>query len=170
MSAEGSGFIVVGRVGSPHGVRGWVHVHSYTQPKENIARYLPWRLRRAERWLSGDVTDVRCRGKDIVAKFSQWDEREGAQQLSGAEIAILRTQLPALKEGEYYWADLVGLTVWNLEGVGLGRVAQLMATGANDVLIVNGERVRLIPLLMAHVVREIDFERNVIRVDWDPEF
>jgi 16S rRNA processing protein RimM len=170
MRAEGSGLIVVGQVGSPYGVRGWVHVHSYTEPKENIVAYSPWRLRLAEGWFVCDVTDLRCRGKDVIAKFSQWDEREAVRQLLGAEIAILRTQLPALEEGEYYWTDLVGLKVVNVEGIALGRVEGLMATGANDVLIANGERVRLIPFLMASVVRAIDLEQNRIQVDWDPEF
>ena len=74
----------------------------------------------------------------------------------GADIGIHRTQLPALKRGEYYWADLEGLRVVCLDGTELGTVSYLLETGANDVLVLQGDRERLIPYV-ADVIREVDW-------------
>jgi len=83
---------------------------------------------------------------------------------------VPRSALPAAGEDEYYWSDLEGLRVETLEGVDLGTVDHLIETGANDVLIVRGDRERLIPFLRPSVVREIDLVAARIRVAWDPDF
>ena len=105
----------------------------------------------------------------------QCPDRDSATALVGREIAVTRQQLPALDEGDYYWRDLLGLQVINLDDVTLGTVANLMETGANDVLVVeshsDGERQeRLIPYIREQVIRHVDLEQGVIRVDWDPDF
>jgi 16S rRNA processing protein RimM len=78
--------------------------------------------------------------------------------------------LPPAPEGEYYWTDLIGLTVINREGVTLGQVDHLLETGANDVLVVKGERERLIPFLLELVVLEVDLAQRMLRVDWEEDF
>lgn len=88
----------------------------------------------------------------------------------GCEIGIRPEQMPATGPGEYYWRDLEGLEVVNLQGERLGRVDHLLETGANDVLVVVGERERLIPFVSAQVVTEVDLETGLIRVDWDKDF
>jgi len=90
--------------------------------------------------------------------------------MRGQEIAVRREQLPAAEEGEYYWVDLVGLRVETLDGSELGRVDHLMATGANDVLVVEGERQRLIPFVTGHIVKDVDLDAGVIRVDWQADY
>jgi 16S rRNA processing protein RimM len=110
-------------------------------------------------------------GKGVVAKLKGCDDRDAAAALMGMNIAIRREQLPAATEGEYYWADLVGLAVSNLEGVSLGVVEQLLETGANDVLVVvQGDVERLLPFVQGQFVKEVDLTNRRIIVDWDPEF
>ena len=88
----------------------------------------------------------------------------------GSDIYISQEQLPAPKEGEYYWVDLIGLDVENLDGISLGKVDNLFETGANDVLLVKGERERAIPFLQGQTVKSIDLTEGKMIVDWDADF
>lgn len=170
--AENMGeFIVVGRVSGLYGVRGWVKVFSHTQPRENILTYATWYLHKQGAWVANDLETGRVQGKGVVAKLKGCDDRDAAAALMGCDIAIRREHLPQAAPGEYYWADLMGLEVVNLDGVCLGVVDHLMETGANDVLVVqkDGEE-RLIPFVQEQFVKGVDLDAGVITVDWDPEF
>lgn len=160
----------MGQVRGAYGVRGWLRVRSDCEPAERLLGYSPWQLKTAAGWRSHELEAGRLHGSGLVAKLATVDDREQARALAGAEIAIDRAQLPVLAEGEYYWNDLIGLEVVALNGESLGRVTGLMPTGANDVLVVNGERERLIPFILEQVVLKVDVEARRIEVDWDPEF
>ncbi|HYW92716.1 MAG TPA: ribosome maturation factor RimM [Gammaproteobacteria bacterium] len=162
--------VVLGRVAGLFGVRGWVKVHSDTRPRENILDYPVWQLGGSGRWRSLRLIEGRVQGKGIVAHLEGCDDRDAAVALTGARIAVGRGELPPLAEGEYYWADLEGLRVRTIAGRELGCVGRLMETGANDVLVVRGERERLIPFLPGRVVTEVDLDDGVMVVDWDPDF
>ena len=174
MNKPGTAWITVGTVGAPYGVKGWVKIQSHTEIPGNILDYDPWYLRPEKagdaEWREVPVEAAREHGKGIVAKFAGCDDRDAAALMRGQLIAVRREQLPAPQEGEYYWVDLVGLRVETLDGTDLGVVDHLMATGANDVLVVKGERQRLIPFVMDHVVREVDLDAGVIRVDWQADY
>ncbi|MEW6646245.1 MAG: ribosome maturation factor RimM [Pseudomonadota bacterium] len=161
--------IVVGRIAGLFGVRGWVKVFSHTQPLDNILRYSPWLVLRDGQWQPMKPLDGRIHGKGIVAHIEGCDDRDAAATLVGCDIAIVRSQLPRAAAGEIYWADLIGLKVVTLEGVELGVVDHLLETGANDVVVVRGERERLLPYV-EQVIREVDLDGGLLRVDWDPEF
>lgn len=173
-ATEGDGVMLVtlGRVTGAHGLQGWIKVHSDTSPRENIANYGHLYLQeRGKDWRRWKLSSGRRQGKLVLLKLKGCNDREQAEALIGAEIAIERDQLPALTEpGDYYWTDLQGLTVVNLEGVELGRVDRLLETGANDVMVVQGDRERLIPFVWEQVVCEVDLDQGRIRVDWDPDF
>ena len=98
------------------------------------------------------------------------NDRDQAEALAGAIIAIQREQLPELEDAEFYWADLIGLAVQTQEGVELGHVDHLFETGSNDVVVVKGDRERLIPFVMDQVIQSVDLESRLMVVDWDPEF
>jgi 16S rRNA processing protein RimM len=151
-------------------VRGWVRVFSYTQPRENIVRYQPWYLQRDGNWERREVAEGRPQGKGVVARLQGCSDRDQARLLLGTEIGVRRAQLPEVEPGEYYWSDLEGLAVVGLSGERLGVVDHLLATGANDVLVVKGETEHLIPFVLGQVIKEVDLERSEIRVDWDKEF
>ena len=170
-TAEGDGqrFVTLGRVSGAHGIQGWVRVHSDTSPRENIVEYSPWYL--GPERTSAKVKAGRRQGKAVVAKLAGCNDRDAAEALIGAEIAVRRDQLPATSApGEFYWADLVGLRVETLDGVELGHIEQLFETGSNDVIVVQGERERLVPYIWKQVVREVDLDAGLMRVDWDPTF
>lgn len=160
--------LILGRISGLFGVQGWVKVFSETEPQEAILSYSPW-------FLGADaeprqVMDARRHGKVLVARLAGCDNRDEAAAFVGRSIAIRRQQLPALSDDEFYWADLEGLAVENLDGVALGTVDHLFATPGNDVLVVTGERERLIPFLWDDVVKEVDLAAGRMRVDWDPNF
>lgn len=159
---------MVGRISGLYGVRGWVKVFSEAEPRDNILTYNPWYLGVEHRpW---GVAEGRLHGKGLVARLEACEGRDQAAALIGLEIGIRRDQLPRLGADEFYWADLVGLSVETLEGRQLGRVDRVFATAANDVLVVTGERERLVPFLRDRVIKDVDFDLGRIRVDWDPEF
>lgn len=194
MAGSDSAYITVGKIGSPFGVRGWVKVTSYTEQTDNLLDYDPWYLpatrpvtgldsendpggasgspqgKSPTEWRLADVTEAKVHGSGLVARFKNCDDRDAAALLNGLEIAIRRDQLPKADSGEYYWADLEGLEVKTLGGVSLGFVDHLLETGANDVLVVKGERERLIPYVRDHIVKAVDLEAGLIQVDWDPDY
>lgn len=160
--------IIVGQVTGLFGVRGWVKVHSHTRPREAILGYRPWSLRFADGWRDLTVEEGRIQGNGIVARLAGFTERDQAAALIGIDIGLAPVQLPPPKANEYYWADLVGMTVVNLKDVELGEVAELLETGANDVMVIRGDRERLIPFIKS-VIQSVDLVKRRVRVDWDAE-
>ncbi len=171
MSGAGEKLVLLGRIVGVHGVRGELKLESYTEPRMQIFRYQPWLLRSASGERKIDACHGRTQGKGIVAELPGIADRDAAAALVGAEIWVMRSVLPAPQLGEYYWSDLEGLEVVTVEGVSLGKVSHLVATGANDVLVVkDAKRERLIPFLIGQFVMKVDFEAASLTVDWDPEF
>lgn len=167
---DSSRYILVGRISGLYGVQGWVRVYSYTEPRDNILRYAPWYLQQNGEWLVRKLIKGRVHGKGIVAVLENIDSRELAAQWIEHEIAVRCEQLPPADEGEYYWADLIGLDVITQQGAKLGQVERLLQTGANDVLVVQGERERLIPFVARSVIKQVDLTQRLLTVDWDPDF
>jgi 16S rRNA processing protein RimM len=162
--------IVIGKVGGPFGVKGWIKLLSWTEPREEIADYSPWQLKQGEGWKEWKVAEFRPHGKGLAARLVGLDDRDQAAALMGADIAVWRDQLGETAPGQYYWADLVGLEVRLAGGESFGKVQGLMATGANDVLVVKGERERLVPFIQGQVIKGVDLDAGIITVDWDPDF
>jgi len=160
--------IAVGRVVGLFGVYGWVKLFSHTRPREAILRYRPWHVDVGGVVRTIEVLEGRLHGKGLVARLAGCDSRDVAAALIGADIAIDASQLPATGAREYYWAELEGLRVVNLAGVELGSVSHLIETGANDVMVVRGDRERLIPFAPGYI-QDVDLDTSVIRVDWDAE-
>jgi 16S rRNA processing protein RimM len=153
------------------GVKGWVKVYSFTDPRENILQYSPWFLQKNNQLREIKLLAGRRQGSLVVAELERVGDRDLAAELIGADILIRKQQLPKARDGEYYWADLIGLEVRNQEGCKLGKVDHLLETGANDVLVVvDGELERLIPFLQKSTILKIDLDDGLIIVDWDPDF
>jgi 16S rRNA processing protein RimM len=162
--------IHVGRISGVFGVKGWVKVFSFTDARENILNYSPWLLKKDSEARLVNVIDGSLQGKAVVALLDGVNDRDQAASLMGWDIFITPDQLPKVAKGEYYWSDLIGLTVETRLGLQLGTVDSLLETGANDVLIVKGERERAIPFLQGLTVIDIDLDIGRIVVDWDPDF
>ena len=168
MDASGERHVSIGRLGGVHGVRGWLKIRSATAPPSRIFEYRPWRVARDGGWQSLHVSGARRHGGSFVVKLDGVDDRESARAWTGADIAVRRSQLPPLPPREYYWCDLVGMTVHDSVGASLGRVRSLMETGANDVMVVEGGSEILIPFVLDQVVRSVDLDRGTIVVEWSP--
>lgn len=160
--------IVVGRFASPYSVHGWIKVISFTDPPAKILDYQGWCINKGG-WLELAITERKLHGKHIIVKIKDCDTPEQAKTYTNIDIAINRDQLSELPPGEYYWAELEGLTVVNVENINFGKVDHVFSTGANDVLVVKGEKQRLIPYIK-NVVKQVDLEKKNIIVDWDAEF
>jgi len=178
--------LVVGKITGCYGVKGWVKIHSYTEPRENFLGFGKWVLLRRGVSEPIEFDDGRVQGKGLVAHIAGVDDRNLAEAYSGLEVAVQADSLPALEEGDYYWSQLQGLQVWcrepredgsSTEGgteerVLLGTVDYLIETGANDVLVVKpsagsiDDRERLIPYLPGDVVTRVDLERAEMEVNW----
>lgn len=167
--------LVVGRVTAVHGVKGWVKIHSFTEPSDNIFDYQPWWLNIAGNWQKMKVTEQRSTAKGLMVHLAGIDDRDQARTYCQRDIYVAKAQLPVLVDGEYYWHQLEGMVVMTTQGVRLGSVDCLMATGANDVLVVKGDdesldqEERLIPYTDQFVLN-VDLGAGRIEVDWDPAF
>ncbi len=162
--------VIVGIIIGVYGVNGWLRISSYTRPKENILTYSPWLVGEKSNRDELVIMDSEVSAKGPIAKLEGIDDRDKATALVGKNIEVLREQMPDLESGQYYWCDLIDLNVINLEGACLGKVSSIQETGANDVMITEGERRYLIPLILDRYIKEVDLQIGRVVVDWDPEF
>jgi len=162
--------IVLGRVTGPFGVRGWVKVASYTEPRAQILEYPRWRAE-GQGGASRELrhAEGRAHGKGLVVRLEGIEDRDAAIALGKPELWVERTELPALRRGEHYQADLVGFEVVNLQGEHLGRVDHFLDLPANPVMVTVGERERWLPAGPGQLLQVNTAERR-ITVDWDAEF
>ncbi len=163
--------LLVGRIVGVHGLAGEVKLESFTEPRLQIFRYQPWLLKSADGEQEIRGGRGREQGKGLVARLPEVEDRDAAARLVGSEIWISRGLLPRPKAGEFYWTDLEGLEVVTTQGVVLGRISHLLATGANDVMVVrDAGRERLLPFVLEDCIRQVDLDAGRVTVDWDPEF
>ncbi len=183
--------IILGKINAHHGIKGWLKVYSYTDPKQNILSYKKILLLKNSKTLAQkfeaqalevqkvELDTGRIQGKGVVAHIKGYDSRESAEELIGCTIAIEKAELETLAEDEYYWVDLIGLEVINQEGINLGKVVKIMPTGANDVLIVRHEvkeeiaglqEEYLIPYIMGKFILNVDLKAGNMQVDWGVDF
>lgn len=164
----------MGRVVAPYGILGWLKIQPHTEYLDGLLDYPVWSLGREDGlrktpWQSYTLETAKVHNDVLVVKLKGVNDRDAALKCKGLHVAVPRTELPEADEGEYYWSDLIGLEVTNQQGVALGLVVELFETGANDVLVVKGDRERLIPYT-DQAVLEIDLEKKTMLVDWDAEF
>lgn len=159
--------IIVGRFGKIHGLKGWVSVISFTEPPENIIAFNPWFIKKQDIWQVVNIENSRTMNDKVLVKIKDVDDCDAAKVYTNIDISIERGQLPHLPTGQYYWADLEGLTVIDQSGGELGIIAHLLATGSNDVIVVkNKDKELLIPYLK-NIIVKVDLENKVIKVDYE---
>jgi 16S rRNA processing protein RimM len=165
-------FLPVGKISGAFGVKGWMKIYSFTEPRANILKYSPLFISRHGDWVEVKVSGGHSQGKGIVMGLAQVTDRDQVMALIGAELAIKKSQLAPIDEDDYYWSDLTGLQVVNQKNETLGVVDHLVETGANDVLVVKDEKgtERLIPFVMDEIVLQVDLDNKLIQVDWDLDY
>jgi 16S rRNA processing protein RimM len=169
--------VLVGYVSGAYGIRGWVRITPYSGDADALLHAKTW-------WLDKpDVRDVemlqaKFHSGDVVARLMGVEDRAQAEALKGAQVQISRRHFPALDEGEFYWVDLIGSTVENLNGELLGTVSSLMDNGAHPILRVDmpaadakDEKPQelLIPFV-EHFVKEVDQANKKLKVDWERDY
>lgn len=168
--------LTLGRVAGVFGVRGWVRVQSYTRPIDNLLDLPRWTLRHQGKETPATLIEGQVQGKGLIAQIGDAEgvpltDRDTAAALIGAEILVDRDDMPEPAEGEYYWADLIGCSVRNEEGVDLGKVDSMTSNGAQDVLVLTqGEVERLIPFVKGPIIKSVDLSQSLIVADWQPDY
>jgi 16S rRNA processing protein RimM len=159
----------MGRITAPYGIRGGIRILPYTSTTDGLLAYRTWWLGADGEWRQHAVLSASVRARTVVATLEGCGNREEAILLKGRQVAVTRGELPRAAENEFYWADLIGLKVVNVEAEDFGRVVRILETGANDVLVVQNGRERLIPFI-AEVIRGVDADAGVITVEWGADF
>jgi len=169
--------VVLGKLGSSHGIKGWLKITAYTDSVEGIFDYSPWLIFDQGQWREVKVNQWRPQGKAVIAELEGVTTREQAQMLTNCEIAILPEQMKELADDEFYHRDLIGCEVTNSNGYNMGVVDQIVETGSNDVLFVKanakdafGKAERMIPFVPEQFILKVDLQGKQILVDWDPDF
>lgn len=160
----------MGRIAAPFGVKGWIKLTPFTAKTRNLLDYPEWWVGRPGDWRLYRLSTGHEHGTTLVANLEGCDDRDSAALMRGMQVAVAREALPAPQANEFYWADLIGLRVVNAEQQDLGVVTRVIETGANEVLVVEKDAAqRLIPFI-ADVIRDVDLNSGVIRVDWGADF
>jgi len=184
-SAPANELTTLARIGAVHGIKGWVRLISFTDPADNILDFRHFYL--SPKSIPGgnmptgklekiEIDESRAQGKQFIGHIKGCDDREQARLFTGCELKVEKSALPPLDSQEYYWFQLEGLTVINLQEENLGSVHHLMETGANDVLVVRAtqesidDQERLIPFLKDRVIKQVDLALKVIQVDWEKDY
>lgn len=178
-SANTNERILLGHVSGLFGVKGWVKVFSYTDPREQITHYKKWYLGgQADTVIELEQGQIHKQG--VIAKLAGIDDRDTAATLVKKDIWVDKSDLPQLSENEYYWHDLIGCKVSDGADRVIGKVHDLIETGANDVLVVvtsnesheiaNNKQEHLIPYLLGQVIKSIDLDKQQIHVEWDLDY
>ena len=159
--------IYLGKISGVHGIKGWLKIHSFSSPPENILNYPKWIINNQGEEDFYSIEKGRKQNNKIVVKLEKIDDRNTAESLINSKIQILRSDLPKLSNENYYWSDLVGLNVLNSEEKVIGKIESLIETGANDVMVIitlKDERI-LIPFVMHEIIKEVNVELNYIKID-----
>lgn len=166
--------VVMGRVVAPYGVFGWLKVVPDTETMDSLFDYDTWWVGKDDNWRELDVVEAKIHNDVLVVKLQGIDDRDAAFACKGKQVAVPRDALPKAAENEYYWSDLIGLSVKNQQDVVFGEISDVFETGANDVIVVSSKegiesRERLIPFT-AQTIIDVNVEAKTMLVDWDADF
>jgi len=168
---DASPMVVMGKIVAAQGILGWVKVQTFTEYLDSLLDYDTWYVGNEQAWRPLQVLEANVHGgKVVIAKLEGITDRTAAEKCKGQLIAVPRVELPEQEEGEYYWSDLIGLSVENLTGEKFGIVDSLLETGANDVLVVKDERGETLIPFIASVIQQVSLKDKIIRVDWQADY
>lgn len=168
-SAVPADLVVMGRIVAPYGIMGWLKVLPDTEMLDGLFDYPQWWLGDGQNWRELTVESAKIHNDVLAVKLAGVDDRDAAFACKGQLVAVPRALLPAPADNEYYWSDLIGLSVSNQQKVDFGLITDVLETGANDVIVVRGERERLIPFI-AQTIITVDLAGRWMLVDWDADF
>lgn len=157
----------MGRIVAAHGIRGWVKIQTYTEYLDSLVDYKSWWIGQEHGpWQQVKVLHCEVHNKTLAAQLPDCPDRTAAEKLKGMMVAVPRSSFPEQNKDEYYWSDLIGLTVVNEAGETLGTVSKLLETGANEVLSVQGANAEILIPFVTTIIKQVDLQHKTIRVDW----
>lgn len=163
--------VVMGRIAAALGVRGLVKVQPFTEKPDGLMKYRSWWIGKEEGpWREVEVRQCELHNRALAVQFADCPDRDAAERLKSLFVAVPRSSLPEQVDDEYYWTDLIGLSVVNEAGVPLGTVVNLLETGANQVLRVKSEDREILIPFVATAIRQVDLKSKTIRVDWSADY
>lgn len=165
--------IFVVKIGSTYGVRGWLRAFSSIENINHIFKYQPWIINQTGYWQKILLESCKRHYKNFIIKIKNIENRESATFMINKKIAVDFSLFPLLKNGEYYWKDLIGCNVKTINGTEIGKIIDLIETGSNDVFVVQYKEKNsycikeiLIPFLEGKVIKNINILDRIIEVDW----
>lgn len=159
----------MGRIVGPFGVQGWIKVKPFTELPDALGRFDAWVVWAPEGWQVRSLEGFELHSKGPVGKIAGCDDRDAAERLRERDVAVPRQALGEAEQGTWFQVDLVGLEVVEEGGGVLGRVESFFETGQTSVMVVRGERERMIPFVPGFV-KSVDREARRITVDWKPDY
>lgn len=161
--------MLLGRIIAPFGVQGWIKIQPYTAQPAGLEPYPAFWVGSEDSNRQYEVEQVAVHGRSVLCQLRGFSTREQAASLKGLEIGVLRRELPENNPDEFYWADLLGLEVVNTDGTVFGTIAEMVDNGAQSVMVVKGERERMIPFVSVYV-REVSLGGRRVIVEWGADF
>jgi 16S rRNA processing protein RimM len=163
--------VLMGRVIAPYGVLGWLKIYPDTEMFDGLLDYKTWWVGKGDDWRELKLESAKTHNDVLVVKLQSIDDRDAAFSCKGKQIAVPRAALPKLDKEEYYWFDLIGLNVKNKLNIDFGKITDVFATGANDVIVAKSDtgQERLMPYI-PQVILDVDLEAKTMLVDWDADF
>jgi 16S rRNA processing protein RimM len=163
--------VIMGRIAAAQGIRGWVKIQTYTEHIDSLLEYRSWWIGHEQGpWREVEVQQCEVQNKTLAALLPGCPDRNAAEKLKGLLVAVPRSSLPRQSGDEYYWSDLIGLAVENEKGMRLGTVANLLETGANQVLSVKGDGGEILIPFVATAIKQVDLQNRLIKVDWAADY
>ena len=159
--------VVMGRIRAPHGLKGWIKIQPFTRETEGLLDYPAWWVGSGDEWQQHRISESAVHGSMVVARLEGFTDREAAAGLRGKDIAVPRVAMPQNREGEFYWNDLIGMEVFHRNERKLGLVTKIIETGANAVLVVQGDKELLVPFI-EDVIVSVDLKARTVIVEWEP--
>ena len=157
----------MGRIRAPHGLKGWIKIQPFTQETQGLLDYPEWWVGSGDEWQQHRISESAVHGSTVVARLEGFTNREAAAGLRGKDIAVPRAVMPQNQEGEFYWNDLVGMEIFHRDARKLGLVTKILETGANTVLVVQGDKELLVPFI-EDVIVSVDLKARMVIVEWEP--
>lgn len=163
-------WVAMGYIKGVFGVKGWVKIHTDTEYTDSLLDFPQWQLSKDGQIQTVTIAESKINGDELLVRFERIADRNAAALLRGYTIEIDRSSFADTEDDEYYWADLVGLTVFNREQLNLGTISSLMDTGAHDVLVVDGDFGRKLIPFVAQYIDEVNIPQKKICVDWGSDY
>lgn len=159
-----AGFLLIGKVAKPHGLRGQIKVHSYAASQETFFAGRKVFLSRGEELQVWVISEAKVQARSLLLKLYGVEDRQQAERLAGFSVYLEEKDLKALPDGEYYWYQLIGSRVYNDRDQFLGIMEGILATPAHDIWVIRDREKEIFFPAVEDVILSVNKIQREIRV------